>query len=256
MDTTCRGAGARRGFFPGLALGSSLIFCVFLATRPSASSKKVATALDSAPATPDEAAGWLGKVLRAWSRSCDPPGLVASKCSLVAAVIDGDSVSFSRTVAGESKASLLSPSSPFVHQLHEIASITKVFTALVLARLSAIPGSGVTLTTTVGDLFSALQSREAQMVDPRVLRVSLEELASHTGGMPRMPPGMHGTARNPFTGYSDGDLLAALLQLRLTAHYGSFVYSNFGFGLLGRLLGVRSHQRQICACPRACRCAT
>ena len=76
------------------------------------------------------------------------------------------------------------------------------------------------------------------MRDRRILQVTLEQLAAHTGGMPRMPSGLHGTDFNIFSNFDDDDLLAECMNLELAPHYGSFYYSNFGFGLLGRLMEV------------------
>lgn len=223
---------ASRGFGCGVAFG---LLLSFLGTALPQSSLCHSASEDA----PLPASAWLIDVLQGWSTSCDAPGLVAAQCHLVAALIDGSSITYARVVAGDpGSAALLPPSSPAVHQLYEIASITKVFTALVLARLSAVPGSGVFLTATVGDLYPALLGQRAQMRDPRLLEVTLEHLASHTAGMPRMPPRLHGTPNNPFSGYTDDDLLQACLQLELAPHLGTFFYSNFGFGLLGRLLEV------------------
>src|SRR5260370_14710486 len=72
--------------------------------------------------------------------------------------------------------------------------------------------------------------------------VTLLHLATHTSGLPRLPPGMLLNAlpawsTNPYGGYSGEHLLRALARTRIRARPGSRVrYSNYGVGVLGRLL--------------------
>ena len=65
--------------------------------------------------------------------------------------------------------------------VYQIGSVTKVFTALLLA-LEVVEGR-LSMETRVGELLPALDERP-------VGRVSLGALVTHTSGLPRLPPGM------------------------------------------------------------------
>ena len=40
-----------------------------------------------------------------------------------------------------------------------------------------------------------------------VANITVRELISHTSGLAKLPSNLHGTPANPFTGYTDQDLL-------------------------------------------------
>ncbi|MBT2674366.1 beta-lactamase family protein [Streptomyces sp. ISL-14] len=114
----------------------------------------------------------------------------------------------------------------------EVGSLTKTFTALLLAELAA--------------------RGEVRYDDPvaRYLPfpvpgppITLLHLATHTSGLPRLPPGLFGRQAlaawfsNPYAAFSPADLLAALPRTRLHHRPGTRVrYSNYGVGLLGHVL--------------------
>jgi len=109
--------------------------------------------------------------------------------------------------------------------IFEIGSITKVFTALLLARMAQ--DGRVTLTE-------------------RPFRgqpITLADLASHTAGLRRLPRGMWRRAlterRDPYASFGAADLDAAVRRVRVRAR-GKLRYSNFGAGLLGHLLAERA----------------
>jgi D-alanyl-D-alanine-carboxypeptidase/D-alanyl-D-alanine-endopeptidase len=112
----------------------------------------------------------------------------------------------------------------------QIGSVTKAFTGLLLAD-SATRG-------------------EVKLSDPgtRYLpgaspgQVTLVELATHTSGLPRLPPGMLKYAllrlRDPYAWYPESSFLRAARRALATAPGGQpYAYSNFGAALLGHLLG-------------------
>jgi len=126
-----------------------------------------------------------------------------------------------------------------VDSLLEIGSVTKVFTTALLADL-VLAGS-----TSLGEPLQALLPDVR--VPTRDGAITLEHLATHSSGLPRLPPGFLRTARrhraNPYARLRDEDVLAALARTRLRATPGARVrYSNFGAGLLGialaRLAGL------------------
>lgn len=116
--------------------------------------------------------------------------------------------------------------------VYQIGSLSKVFTALLLAR-EVVDGT-LSLDTTVADLVPQLR-------DAPVAAVSLGGLATHTSGLPRLPPGlwrkMFGAgARNPYADIDAPTLYAGLQAVRL-GKTSRPAYSNLGFGLLGTALG-------------------
>ncbi|MFJ9029655.1 serine hydrolase domain-containing protein [Streptomyces sp. NPDC102274] len=117
----------------------------------------------------------------------------------------------------------------------EIGSLTKTFTALLLAEQVARGEAAY------GDPLARFLPPEA-LPRPRGGPITLLHLATHTSGLPRLPPGLLGSAAadwfsNPYAHFSTADLLRALARTRPRARPGERVrYSNFGVGLLGHLL--------------------
>jgi D-alanyl-D-alanine-carboxypeptidase/D-alanyl-D-alanine-endopeptidase len=118
--------------------------------------------------------------------------------------------------------------------LFEIGSISKVFTALILADM--------------------VNKREVSLDDPAAKflppghrmperggrAITLRDLATHRSGLPRMPDniGLMTDPDGPFAGYDEAKLLAFLDHYQLTRDVGAqWEYSNLGVGLLGYLLG-------------------
>ncbi|MGK5640004.1 serine hydrolase domain-containing protein [Streptomyces sp. URMC 126] len=115
----------------------------------------------------------------------------------------------------------------------EIGSLTKTFTALLLAEQAARGELG--LADPLGRHLPAV---------PRVhgAAIALTHLATHTSGLPRLPPGLLRSAvprllTNPYAGFGTDDVLRALARTRPRHAPGTRVhYSNFGVGVLGHAL--------------------
>lgn len=120
---------------------------------------------------------------------------------------------------------------PGADSLFQIGSVSKVVTAFLLA--DAVTRGEVRLDTTVGELMPDLTAR------PATSMVTLEQLATHTSGLPRLPPGLLRQSlrhrRDPYRQFAEADLDRAVTVVRLRRP-GGFRYSNFGGGLLGHLL--------------------
>jgi CubicO group peptidase (beta-lactamase class C family) len=120
--------------------------------------------------------------------------------------------------------------------LFEIGSITKVYTSLMFA--DSIQRREVALNTAVSDLLPpgvTAPTREKQTI-------SLGHLAVHSSGLPRLPPtiAQHADAPDPYAGYDEDALYRDLVHTELVSPPGShIVYSNYGAGLLGFLLGKK-----------------
>lgn len=103
--------------------------------------------------------------------------------------------------------------------LFEIGSVSKVFTALLLA--DAVRAGKVSLDATIGAPFAASP-------------ITYLQLATHTSGLPRMPADF--TSSDPLNPYAE-QTLAVLQQSFVAAASGlkpaPSAYSNFGFAVLG-----------------------
>lgn len=126
---------------------------------------------------------------------------------------------------------------PDLDTFFEIGSVTKVFTALLLAEMA---GRGeVTLDTPLGVLFPA-----RERLDPEVASIPLVELATHTSGLPRLAmdgPTLRRLAfrpGDPYRGSTRDEIFDAVASLDAgdLSGRGRFEYSNLGVALLGRLL--------------------
>jgi CubicO group peptidase (beta-lactamase class C family) len=115
----------------------------------------------------------------------------------------------------------------------EIASLTKVFTALLLADMAqqgrVKPQSPVSTCLPAGVKVPEHDGKQITFVD----------LATHTSGLPLRPTNLASqTALNKYAGYTVEQLYQGLATFQLTRDPGSaFEYSNWGFGLLGNALG-------------------
>lgn len=115
----------------------------------------------------------------------------------------------------------------------EIGSITKVFTAIILADM--VSKGEVSLDDPAAKFLPA----GATMPERGGRQITLLDLATHSSGLPRLPDNMpYENPADPYSDYSEKLLLDFLGRHQLTRDIGSeFEYSNLGFGLLGYLLG-------------------
>ncbi|MGB7981924.1 MAG: serine hydrolase domain-containing protein [Candidatus Nanopelagicales bacterium] len=120
----------------------------------------------------------------------------------------------------------------------EIGSITKLLTSLLLAELAR--SGEVRLDDRVPDLLPP-----GTPLAPKVADITLEHLACHRSGLPRLPPGMRGRGLSgtglldPYADIDADRLVAGLAETRVQGVPGAAPvrYANYGVGLLGFLLG-------------------
>jgi CubicO group peptidase (beta-lactamase class C family) len=115
--------------------------------------------------------------------------------------------------------------------LYQIGSVTKVFTALLLAR--EVVDGRVALDQPVHDLLPELTGAS-------IGSATVGDLVSHTSGLPRLPPGIWRktfgpAARDPYADIDEAALVRAVRTARLPRRDRP-AYSNLGFGLLGQAL--------------------
>ncbi len=120
--------------------------------------------------------------------------------------------------------------------LFEIGSITKLFTALVLADM--VDKSEAALDEPVGNLLPGGVRVPARNGRP----ITLLDLARHRSGLPRMPANFGlDLQTDPAKTYTPDMLYAFLAGHDLTRTPGDVeAYSNLGYGLLGHALALRA----------------
>lgn len=151
---------------------------------------------------------------------------------VVAGVMVGDE----RIVVGHGRLSTTDPRQPDGDTVFEIGSVTKVFTSTILADL--VSRGEVTLDTPVQSLLDG----EVLVPTRDGAKITLEHLATHSSGLPRMPdnfdPADYG---NPYVDYTAERLYVFLSSHELARGVGETVeYSNLGYGLLGHSLARRA----------------
>ena len=118
--------------------------------------------------------------------------------------------------------------------IFEIGSVTKVFTALLLADMVA--KGEVALTDPVSKYLPATVKLAGSKP------ITLEQLATHTSGLPRLPSNFAPKdVTNPYADYTPEKLYEFLASHRPAGEPGSrYDYSNLGTGLLGHALALRA----------------
>jgi D-alanyl-D-alanine-carboxypeptidase/D-alanyl-D-alanine-endopeptidase len=119
--------------------------------------------------------------------------------------------------------------------LFEIGSITKVFTALLLADM-AQRGE-----VRIDDPIAKYLPSTVKVPERAGRQITLVDLATHTSALPRMPGNFRpSNSENPYADYTEEQLFAFLSSYQLNRDIGrKFEYSNLAFGLLG--LGLARH---------------
>lgn len=131
--------------------------------------------------------------------------------------------------SGTADSALLSQDTVF-----EIGSLTKVFTALILADMSA--RGEVAMTDPVAKYLPD-SVRVPRLQSP----ITLIDLATYTSGLPNLPGNLKGDMRNPYADYTVEELYDFLGELGLKSEPGThYAYANVGFGLLGIALARRA----------------
>jgi len=122
------------------------------------------------------------------------------------------------------------------HTMFEIGSISKVFTSLVLADM--VTRHEIALIDPIEKFLPSGVSAPTR----NGKSITLEDLSTHTSGLPRLPTNMRPTdPTNPYADYSVDQLYEFLSTYALRRDIGSqYEYSNLGGGLLGHLLGRRA----------------
>jgi D-alanyl-D-alanine-carboxypeptidase/D-alanyl-D-alanine-endopeptidase len=119
--------------------------------------------------------------------------------------------------------------------IYEIGSITKTFTGLILSQM--VEQGKVKFGDPVREL---LPSGTVQKPDGP--EITLLDLATQHSGLPRMPDNFTpADESNPYADYHAANMYAFLAKHGVAkSDKPAFLYSNYGFGLLGQALSVRA----------------
>src|SRR5271157_5079877 len=119
--------------------------------------------------------------------------------------------------------------------LFEIGSISKTFTALILAQMVA--QNKVKLDEHVRELLPP-----GTVAKPEGAEITLLDLATQSSGLPRMPDNFKpADPQDPYADYRPANLYECLAKLGVSKPAGArFNYSNLGLGLLGQALANRA----------------
>lgn len=122
---------------------------------------------------------------------------------------------------------------PDKHTLYDIGSITKTFTATLLAQ--AVNQKKLSLETPITQYLP-----DSVAANPVLKNITFKQLANHTAGLPREGDNYKELITNvdqPYENYDTRAMFSFLKHFRPTRRAGTkYVYSNLGFGLLGVLL--------------------
>jgi CubicO group peptidase (beta-lactamase class C family) len=120
--------------------------------------------------------------------------------------------------------------------LYEIGSVTKTFTATLLADM--IVRGDVTLDTPVADLLP----KTVHVPASGDIVITLRHLTTHRSGLPRLPDNFApADAGNPYADYTADKLYEYLAAAELHRRPGEmYGYSNLGVGLLGHALAHKA----------------
>ncbi len=122
------------------------------------------------------------------------------------------------------------------HSIYEIGSISKVFTAILLAD-QVLKGN-----MSVDDPIAMYLPDHVDVPMRNGKHITLGHLSDHTSSLPRMPDNFTPSdPSNPYADYTPEQLYACLSSLKLEREIGSeYEYSNLGQGLLGHILELKT----------------
>lgn len=116
--------------------------------------------------------------------------------------------------------------------LFEVGSVTKVFTALAAAHVAIENPSFETV---------PIAEFIPDITNPAVRNLTVNQLITHTSGLARLPPSFNIlhlllNSKDPYRSYSREQLIKDLQRDQPTSTKGKYIYSNYGYAILGILL--------------------
>ncbi len=125
---------------------------------------------------------------------------------------------------------------PDADTVYEIGSITKVFTALVLADMVVRGELGL------DDPVAKFLPAAAAVPERDGKKITLRDLSHQISGLPRMPDNLEpADGADPYVDYGADRMYAFLAKVKLARGVGEkYEYSNLGVGLLGHALALKA----------------
>lgn len=122
------------------------------------------------------------------------------------------------------------------HTVYEIGSISKVFTAILLAQ--QVANGKMKLDDPIRKYLPA----DVKIPQRSGKEITLGNLSDHTSGLPRMPTNFSpSNANNPYADYTVKQLFDFISGYELTRDIGAqYEYSNLAQGLLGNILALQA----------------
>jgi serine-type D-Ala-D-Ala carboxypeptidase/endopeptidase len=122
---------------------------------------------------------------------------------------------------------------PDGNTVFEIGSVSKVFTAILLA--DSVQRKELKLTDAIAPSLPSLVKLSKT--------ITFLDLATHTSGLPRLPENLDSKdPENPYADYTISRLYEFLSSYQLPREVGAqYEYSNLGFGLLGHILSLKTN---------------
>jgi len=122
------------------------------------------------------------------------------------------------------------------HSIYEIGSISKTFTATLMAD-NILKGE-----MSLDDPAQQYLPETVHLPTYEGKSITLGNLSDHTSSLPRMPTNFHpADPMNPYADYTQDQLFEFLSSYTLTRPIGSeYEYSNLAMGLLGQILSMKA----------------
>ena len=122
------------------------------------------------------------------------------------------------------------------HTIYEIGSISKVFTAILLAHQAELGK------VSINDPAQKYLPSAARVPKRGDKEITLGHLSDHTSGLPRMPDNFNPEDfSNPYADYSVDQMYEFISRYALTRDVGAeYEYSNLAQGLLGHMLALNA----------------
>lgn len=136
---------------------------------------------------------------------------------------------------GFGRMSLSNAKTPDLHSIFEIGSIAKVYTATLLADLER--SGDLKITTPLETIVT--EARHTVQTAGRT--VTLENLMTHTAGLPRNPTNTDDNDDDRYKEYTAEDLKGFLTSYRITPENTGFYYSNTGTLVLEHAIETKTN---------------
>lgn len=124
------------------------------------------------------------------------------------------------------------------HSIFEIGSISKVFTATILADMV------VKDELSTDDPIQKFLPSNVRVPTYEGVHITLGQLSDHTSSLPRLPDNLNpAVPQNPYADYTTDQLYAFISKYELKRPIGSeYEYSNLAVGLLGHILALKANK--------------